>query len=285
MSIGTGNGSGKKTLWLIVTIIVLLVLAIGSGFFTYFRFQELNGQTQIGSPIVPTGQTSVKGVTSTPPVDLAPLSVTQLYQYVIRKPPSLTDSLDGSHAGNWDIGPGCQFKQKAFHLITRPPLSQQNVFCFLRNEFVRDFAFQIQVQFGAITNPTETQGCGILFRLHLVQQDGYEFFMYVSSGLFNQFIYGASLSSHIHPKTPKELKSWENGVPHQVNVFNTLTVIAVHHQINLYINDQFKETVTDSTFQGGQIGLAGGSTYISPVSTNSFEVIYRNMKLWNLNQG
>jgi hypothetical protein len=140
------------------------------------------------------------------------------------------------------------------------------------------------VEFGALANVTETQEGSILFRAHLVQQESYGFAMQVSTEPFNNFIYSASLYTTNHPIL-QQLKSWENNVPHRINVFNTLTVIAVHQQINLYINDQFKETVTDATFRGGQIGLEGDSSYLSPLSVKPFEVIYRNMRLWNLNQG
>ena len=270
MSTSGGTGSGKLSVGRVVTIIVLVLLIIGSGIFAYVRFQVLSRQAPKGSPVVT--------VTATSTPDLSAMNLGQLYSYVTSKPPSLVDPLDGSQATNWDSGPGCQFKQNAFHLTASPSLP--NVICFLRNDFVQNFAFQVEIQFGATTNLDELQGGGIFFRTHLVQQEGYEFFMYTQSNVLvpDLPIYGAFLG--VLPSA-QVLRGWEKGIPNQVHAFNTLTIIALHHQINLYINNnQFRDTVTDSTFQGGQIGLVGSSSYDSHVFAGTFEVAFRNMKLW-----
>jgi hypothetical protein len=262
----------KIPVWLIATIVVLIALAIGSGIFTYLRYTTLS-QPAAKTPAPP-------AATGTP---LVGMSVTQLYQYVTSKTPSLTDPLDGSQPGNWDNGPGCQFKQKALSLTVSPSLPE--VICFLRNEFVRDFAFQVQVQFGSTTDLDEQQGCAILFRAHLVQQESYGFNVNTIS-MFDPItvrvatLKNASLDINNSEGTVTELKSWSQGLPDHMNSPNVLTVIVVHSQINLYINTQPQLRITNTAFQGGQIGLVSNSTFT--LFRGTFEVAFRDMKLWIL---
>lgn len=262
--------------WLIAMISVLILLAVGSGIFAALRYSVL-GQSAVKTPVLrmpdtPTG------------IPLENLSTAQLYQSIInQKRPFLVDPLDGSNPpGNWDDGPGCQFQQKAFYLAVSPSLPV--IICFLRNEFVQDFAFQIQVTFGPTTNLGEQQGCALLFRTHLVQQEGYEFNLNTYSKIDPLTLSvvtenNASLNI-IRSGGDSELKSWNQGLPSHMNALNVLTVIAVGSRIDLYINGQSQLTMTNSAFRAGQIGLVSSSSF--NIFQGTFEVAFRNMKLWIL---
>lgn len=275
MSYAGSTGKRKLPGLLVATIGILIFLAVASGIFTAFRYVSLS-QDAVKTP--------VPGVTVTPTgTSLGNLGATQLYQYIINRKPSLVDPLDGSHQpDNWDEGPGCQFRQQALDLTTSPSLPV--IICFLRNVFVQDFALQIQVTFGPTTSLGEQQGCALLFRTHLVQQEGYAFNMntYSTVDPLTQSVTtlnNASLDIDKSGGGP-ELKSWNLGLPSHMSTPNVLTVIVVGSRIDLYINGQPQLTITNSTFQAGQIGLVGNSSF--NLFRGTFEVAFRDMKLWIL---
>lgn len=275
---GSSSGSGGKRpvpIWLIVTILFLVVLASGSGIVIALRYSQLSQQENRTalSEISPT-------VAGTPFSDM---SAIQLYQYFMSRTPTLMDPLDGSHPDNWDSGPGCQFKQHAFYLTASP--SSSIVICFLRNTFVHDFALQVQVQFQPDTDLGEEQGCALLFRSHLIQQESYEFNMSAYAQLDPitgsvATVHNASLDIQRPGSGEYELKGWTPGSIERLNSPDVLTVIAIGSKINLYINTQPQLTIADNTFQGGQIGLVGNSTF--NLFQGTFAVAFRNLKLWEL---
>ena len=269
---GSTTGRRKKSSWLIGIMILLVALVIGSGIFVYYKYTERSQSTPVKSPT-----TTASG---TP---LASMSAAQLYQYVLSKPPTLVDSLDGSHADNWNLymqgDAGCQFKNRALYVVVN--LDQKSAFCFLRHEYLRDFAFQVQVQFGSVSDLDQFQNAGILFRVHPVQQKAYEFLM----GRQSLNVPGSSLvkdsaSLDVLNSSVTELGSWSGGVPNNMTSPNVLTVIALQNKLSLYINSGLLDTVTDPTFQGGKIGVEASDTFTVPEPP--FEVAFRNMKLWAL---
>jgi hypothetical protein len=202
---------------------------------------------------------------------------------VISQRPSLEDPLDGSRQpALWDEGPGCQFRQQALFLTASPAVPV--VICFLRNVFVRNFAFQVQVTFGPTTTQGEQQGCALLFRTHLLQQEGFAFNMNSYSRI-NPLtgsvatLQNASLDI-LAPGRLSELKSWNQGLPTRLDRPNTLMVIAIGSQITLYINGQVQLTISNSTFQAGQLGLVSNSSF--DIFRGTFAVAFRNTKLWTL---
>jgi hypothetical protein len=255
--------------WLIPLVCALALLVVGSGSFTALRL------------LTPDRQASPAGTPMASAVPAANLSANQLYQYVIRQTPSLVDPLDGSRQfALWDMGPGCQFRQQALYLSASPAVPV--VICFLRNVFVRDFALQVQVILGPISTLGEQQGCALLFRTHLVQQEGFAFNLNAYSRIdpltgSAVILQNASLDV-LAPGRQAELRSWNPGLPGHLDTPHTLTVIARGSQLTLYIDAQPQLTISDRTFQAGQIGLLSNSTFASAQGT--FAVAFRTMRLW-----
>ena len=253
------TGSRKISSRLIGVMLLLAALVLGSGTFVYYRYITQNQSASQQS--------------------LTTMSAAELYQYVSNKPPTLTDSLDGSHADYWNLymqnGAGCQFKNKALYAIANR--TEKGGFCFLRNKFLRNFAFQVQIQFGSISKLNQLQTAGMLFRVHPVQQQAYEFSMGKQSKLG---LVKNSASLTILSSSPTQLGSWSDGVPNNMTSPNVLTVIAVQDKLHLYINSQPIATVTDATLQGGLIGIQASDTFT--ILGLPFEVAFRNMKLWTL---
>jgi hypothetical protein len=268
------DSAGRRTVpvWLMIMACILALLAVGSGLFTIVRFSGPSSVSRSGTP----------GVSSPAVTPLQNLSASQRYQHVTRLLPSLADPLDGSQPALWDEGPGCQFRQQALSLTASPAVP--TVICFLRNIFVQNFAFQVQVTFGPTTTQGEQQGCALLFRTHLVQQEGFAFNLNSYSRIDPltgsvTTIQNASLDI-LAPGGLSELKSWNQGLPAHLDTPNTLTVIAIGSQITLYINGQVQLTISNARFQAGQIGLVSNSSF--DVFQSTFAVAFRQMKLWTL---
>ena len=62
---------------------------------------------------------------------------------------------------------------------------------------------------------------------------------------------------------------------------NLIAVVAEGSTIRLYVNRQQIDSVTDSTYSHGSIGLVA-ETYISTTDFHPTEVVYSNAKLWVL---
>ena len=269
----TGPITGRRKIpgRLIGAATLLITLVIGSGIFIYYMYIVQSQSTPVKSP------TTVSGTS------LVSMSAAQLYQYVLNKPPTLMDSLDGSHADNWNLyiqnDAGCQFKNGALYAIVN--LNKTSTFCTLRNEFLYNFAFQVQVKFGSISKLDQLQSAGIVFRAHLVQQEVYEFSMETQSLIVpGSSLVKNSASLSVLGSSPTQLGSWSDGVPNNMALPNVLTVIAVQDKLNLYINSRLIATVTDTKLQGGQIGVEAADTFTVPEPP--FEVAFQNMKLWTL---
>ncbi len=61
-----------------------------------------------------------------------------------------------------------------------------------------------------------------------------------------------------------------------LNQSNLLAVVANGSNIDLYVNNQHVDSVSDSTFSQGEIGVAASST------GNPTEVVFTNAKVWTL---
>lgn len=265
------TGGRARPRWLLVVACLLALLVVASGIFTAVHIRT------------PGPQPGVPGATPTAGTLPPNLSASQLYLAITGRKPSLVDPLDGSRQPVlWDEGPGCQFRQQAFSLTATR--DRPVVICFLRNVFVGDFALQVQVTFGPTTSLGEQQGCALLFRTHLVQQEGFAFNLNTYARIDPlkhavSTLQNASLDL-LAPGNPSELKSWSQGLPDRLDVPNTLTVIAIGSQITLYINAQPQATISSSALRAGQIGLVSNSSF--DLFRGVFTVAFRQLKLWIL---
>ena len=115
----------------------------------------------------------------------------------------------------------------------------------------------------------------ILFRLphdtaggyqFVVGQDGTYILRYWQSLTIVKILVGPTFSSVIH---------------RGLGQTNVIAVVAEGSMIRLYVNRQQIDSVTDSTYSHGSIGLFA-DTYISLTDFHPTEVVYSNAKLWVL---
>lgn len=245
--------------WLLGVCILLLLAVIGTGVFVYARYSvQAQGPSKIAL------------------AKLLQMNPAELLKSVTGQSPAFVDALDGSNPGAWDLyeqnGGGCIFKNKSLHVIVPPQTFATS--CYLRNEFLTNFAFQVQMQMGPTSATQQIRQGGIMFRVHLIQQEAYEFLINTSSN-GNTVSTQMQLALLIPNKSPVVLTSQSDVVLNDLASPKLLTLIALQDKFNVYINGKPFPTVSDPTFQGGQLGVFASSD-------TGFETLFQNAKLWIL---
>ena len=189
-----------------------------------------------------------------------------IYNSATSGTPALNDALAGNSGSGWDEdqaqgGGGCAFTGGAYHASL---FSKGFYFpCFARNTNFSNFAFQVQM--------TITKGDvgGLIFRANSSANKFYAFRL-GTDGLFDLFV--AKYSAH----TTDLSYGNSSAIKRDAGQTNLLTVIARDSNIYLYVNKQYVGSVSDGTYQSGQIGL-----FVSD-RTNSTDVAFSNAQVWKL---
>lgn len=173
---------------------------------------------------------------------------------------TLDDPLNSSNSSfNWTGA--CQFTGGANHISASKPL--QVNYCYERNINFSNFAYEVQM--------TIVQGVsgGIVFRTDPTNENFYYFHVHID-GSYSLDIYNNNILN-------STLKSGPNSnINIGLNQSNLIAVVANGSNIYLYVNDQHIDSISDSTFSQGEIGVAAFST------GNQTEVVFSNAKVWTL---
>ena len=179
---------------------------------------------------------------------------------------ALDDPLsDNSHGYEWNEGPGdsfgtCAFTGGAYHVNV---LQRPGKGCVASTNF-SDFAYQVQMTI------VKGDGGDILFRDD-AKGNGYYFF------IGQDGTYGFGIYNNCNGNNCK-LSALRNGSSPAINTgliqTNLVAVIAKGSTIDLYVNHQKIDSVSDSSYSQGQIGVAA-SDVNSPT-----EVVFRDAKVW-----
>src|SRR6266568_5232548 len=181
---------------------------------------------------------------------------------------ALDDPLsDNSHGYEWNEGPGdsfgtCAFTGGAYHVNV---LQRPGKGCVASTNF-SDFAYQVQMTIvkgdgGDIIIRDDTKGDGYYF---FIGQDGtYEF------GIYNC----PDNNCTSRPLLPLRSPSG-TAINTGLNQSNLVAVVAKGSTIELYVNNHHIDSVSDSSYSRGQIGV-GAYDGNSPT-----EVVFRDAKVW-----
>lgn len=185
--------------------------------------------------------------------------------------PVLNDSLSAQSGSNWDIllpanssvGGSCQFINNAYH--SNMPAKGFFQPCYAETPTFTNFAFQVQM--------TITQGDegGFLFRADPNNSKFY-LFRVTTNGAYNLFLYSSSQASSAKSLLSNTATNFKTGL----NQTNTITLVAQGSNLYVYINNQFLDSVSDSTLTSGKIGVFGEN------STNPTDVAFTNAQVWQL---
>ena len=174
----------------------------------------------------------------------------------------LSDNSNGNFWGEWNKGAAiCTFSGGVYHAST----SQSGLFqvCTAATTNFNNFAYQVQM--------TVIEGSygGVVFRT----DDANGNFYYFQFGIDGSYAIQIFNNNHYI----STLKSGSNSAINSgLNQSNLLAVVANGGTIDLYVNDQHIDSISDSTYSQGEIGVAAFDY------TNPTEVVFSNAKVWTL---
>ena len=252
---------------LIVGIVVLVLILVGVGAFALFAVAANNGsQATITTPTVITTQTNP---TATP----TPVSTATSTGNGEKNPYSpytgtlvLNDPLrDNSMGYNWqeanDSSGSCAFTGGVYHVTTGAGHFYP---CVAGSTDFSNFAYEVQMKI--------IKGdCGaLLFRIDSTVTK-YYYFRVCQDGSYALFIYNPSGSNLLYSPSSSVIKAG-------LNQSNLVAVVAQGSTLDFYINQQKVDSITDSTYSHGAIGVvADGFPNNHPT-----EVVYSDAKVWQL---
>lgn len=171
---------------------------------------------------------------------------------------ALSDPLsDNSQGHAWDeISGSCVFSSGEYKGSSQAGLQP----CLSRNSSFSNMVFEVQV--------TIVQGdeAGIVFRAEGTQQNFY-FFYVDADGVYYLDNYANTIATMKTAGTNAAIKIG-------TNVPNVLAVVATNNRLDLYVNYQKVDSVMDSTYSQGEIGVAAYS-FLNPT-----QAIFSNARVW-----
>ncbi len=185
--------------------------------------------------------------------------------------PSLNDSLSAPSNNNWDqlaasnstASGSCAYTGGAYH--STMPTKGFFQPCYAQAPTFTNFAYQIDM--------TITQGDegGILFRADPTNSKFY-LFRISQSGAYDLFLYIDNQGTHAKNLLSNSTTLFKQGL----NQTNTITVVARGGSLYFFINGQYLDSVNNTMFASGKIGVFGES------NTNSTDVAFSNARVWQL---
>ena len=271
--------SGKS---LLVVLAMITVLTSGSLF--YFLEIRTNGAGSVNthvSTVTSVHQTSAPG-TSRPTYAstsqaTSPIVATSTNVDATTNPYPpysgtlvLNDTLISNSASEWqvlgDTYGACAFENNTYHIRYSRP--DYYLFCTAQTTNFSNFAYQVQM---ALVNGDMG---GIVFRVDVATNTKFYYFHINTSGQYGLDLYVDNTRKHAI-----SLADGYSSVIHtSLFQINTLAVVAIGKQFDLYVNDTLLTATVDSanTYSQGQVGLIADSL------DTPTEAIFSNAKVWAL---
>ncbi|HJT57914.1 MAG TPA: TIR domain-containing protein [Ktedonobacteraceae bacterium] len=191
----------------------------------------------------------------------------QLFTYVTHLSPALKDELSIQDANRWDDTGGCAFKNGIYDVSIQANYSYTN--CLEHFKTFSNFAYQVQMQI------VSGDAGGLLFRANNVLTGFYRFSLDAAHQNYNLLVC-KTCNPQQNFAGQDVLQPSTSSISVQLNKTYSLTVIANKNLLYLYVNGQFLFSISNPTFQSGELGLYAYEF------TNSTEVEFSNMKVWVL---
>jgi eukaryotic-like serine/threonine-protein kinase len=177
---------------------------------------------------------------------------------------ALYNQLNINSVANWDDSAGangaCQYKDGAYHASTL----KQNFFlyCTAFNTNFSNFAYEVQLSI--------IQGdCGgIIFRSNAPRFYFFRICQYGSYALYKYVSNSGNTSTTLAQNSSSAINSG-------VGQSNRIAVVANGGSITLYVNGQRVNSLTNSTYSQGQIGVVASDT-----GSALTEVAFSNVRVW-----
>ncbi len=282
--ITVNHRSSSRSRMILLIILALLVIAGGTGVFYVISSSEKatvntsdTATTLANSTATSVALTgSVNKVTSGTATSQAQTTATVLallnqYTSLTSGTPLLDDPLsDNSKGYAWEEGSkgvlACTFQSPTggnYHVI-----QQQNGYtqpCPARKTHFSNFVYQARVTIfqgdegGIIFRDDESLGRFYYFHIDTNGNYGLDSFNFADSAKGTPLKQGSSSTIHSGTGTP-----------------NLLTVVVNGNRIDLYINQQYVDSAIDSSYSGGEIGVAATD------NGNPTDVAFSDVRVWKL---
>ena len=188
-----------------------------------------------------------------------------IYNIATSGTPALSSPLTTQDNANWSNydavgGGGCAFGNNALHASAFQ--NRTYVPCFAQGSNFSNFAFQVQMTI------LKGDGGGLIFRANEANNQLY--LLRIShTGLF-----GISVSHDRKTITP--ILDDTSNVIKTGSQTNLVTVIARNSALSLYVNKQFVDTIADTSYSAGEIGVFAYD------NSNGTDVAFTNATVWTL---
>jgi eukaryotic-like serine/threonine-protein kinase len=183
---------------------------------------------------------------------------------------TLDDPLsDNSQGHNWqEIDPAlgtCTFTGGAYHVTA---IANDSTNGCLASPNFSDFAYQVQVTI------LKGDGGGIIFREDNARGNGYYFAIGKQNGVWGYVLWKFNNCTSNNCNVPELRSGSSAAINTGLNQSNLVAVVASGSTIDLYVNHQKIDSVSDNSYGSGQIGVA--ATYLKSPT----EVVFSNAKMW-----
>lgn len=178
---------------------------------------------------------------------------------------SLDPLQDNSQGHQWDTNyqanaGGCEFLNQAYHSVVLKVGSGFYSPCYAESTNSTNFFYEVQAQI------VQGDEAGILFRGNSTNGTFYCFHI-DTSGAYGLDIYGSSGAI-----TPTQVNGTSNYINTAIGATNFLAVRAQGNELELFINKNLIASITDNTFNAGQIGVFAAS------QTKDTDVMFSNVR-------
>jgi eukaryotic-like serine/threonine-protein kinase len=175
---------------------------------------------------------------------------------------------DNSH-GNWDVNSDkfgtCAFMGGAYHVID-PTLDNEGKGCTLSSPSFSDFTYQVEMTI------VKGDGGGIIFRTDNTKGNGYYFFI-GQNATYEFGVYQGACNNCTFSATNRHPGS-SIAIRKGLYQSNQVAVVATGSTIDLYVNNNKIISVSDSSYNQGQIGV------LAAAGNGPTEVVFSYAKVW-----
>src|SRR5579875_3906364 len=240
----------------LVTLLVLLAILLiaGGGGLVYYAAVYQPHQQQV--------QATATAQTHATTTAIAQATAAAQNPYTHSGTLVFSDALTANNQGHqWDENKNCAFTGGTYHAIAPDP--HYSDYCIANATDFSNFAYQVNM------TVLKGDGGGMLFHVENTNPHEYYEFDVAQDGTYG--LYKADAGQFI------TMTSGSNPAIHQgLNQTNVLGVVVQGSNITLYVNGTSVDSVTDSTFSHGQIGVS--ASVVNQVT----EVSFTNAKVWKL---
>lgn len=253
------RGGPSPTVFVLIGLALLLI--IGGAVFGVLSYQRTQTENANATATAQANATATQQAILTATANAAASATAIASNYPFSANLKLSDPLsDNSKGYGWQTSSSCRFLGNAYHITDMQTNTYQP--CAALNTDFKDFTYEVEM------NIIKGDGGGMIFRADNANNKIYDFVIF-QNGFYAINIYSSPTG------TGQTVRSGNTSAL-GLNQANVIAIVARGSTISIYINKLKVDTVVDSTYSHGQIGL------LAYDQNSPTEVVYTNAKVWEL---